>query len=98
VLAAALLTPVPPGAAPTSPPADATLSPDAVRRAPAAVVPADANVRVVREWSGSVCRSKLVNDGPTPVRVQEVVLFDIPHALPPETHLYGEGFTKLCTL
>ena len=25
----------------------------------------------------------------------EVVLFDVPHALPPETHVYGEGFQML---
>jgi alpha-galactosidase len=73
---------------------------EAVQRAPAAVVPADpaaatGDVRVVRDWSGSLCRGKLVNDGKTPVKIKEVVLFDIPHAYPPETHLYGEGFTML---
>src|SRR5262249_32794487 len=29
------------------------------------------------------------------VKVKEVVLFGVPHAFPPETHLYGEGFTML---
>src|SRR5437588_567617 len=77
-----------------------SLTPDAVRQAPARVVAAGgaatpAAVRVVRDWSGPLCRSRLVNDGPAPVRVQEVVLFDVPHALPPETALYGEGFTML---
>jgi alpha-galactosidase len=82
------------GAAP-----DRTITPESVRQAPAAVVPADAagaaGVKVVREWSGPYCRSRLVNEGAAPVRVKEVVLFDIPHAYPPETHLYGEGFTML---
>jgi alpha-galactosidase len=73
---------------------------EAVKRAPAKIVAADGAtapdaVRVVREWSGSLCRARLVNEGKVPVRVHEVVLFDVPHALPPETHLYGEGFTML---
>jgi alpha-galactosidase len=75
-----------------------TLSLDAVQKAPAKVVPVEgdaAEVKVVREWAGMVCRAKLVNEGKAPVKVKEVVLFDVPHALPPETHLYGEGFTML---
>jgi alpha-galactosidase len=73
---------------------------DALRQAPATVVPADgaevpADVKVVRDWTGSLCRTRLVNGGKAPVRVREVVLFDVPHDLPPETHLYGEGFTML---
>ena len=73
---------------------------DAVKQAPASVVtadgtPAPADVKVVRDWSGAVCRARVVNDGKAPVRVKEVVLLDLPHAYPPETHLYGEGFTML---
>src|SRR5207244_4305032 len=37
----------------------------------------------------------LINEGKGPVQVKEVVLFNVPHAFPPETHLYGEGFTML---
>jgi alpha-galactosidase len=71
-----------------------------VQQAPAAVVPADGTtlpdgVKIVREWNGSLCRSRLVNDSKTPVKVKEVVLFDMPHNYPPQTHLYGEGFTML---
>jgi alpha-galactosidase len=82
----------------TAPPT--ALTPDEVRQAPARVVTADgaaapAGVKVEREWSGPFCRAKLINGGTTPVRIKEVVLFDIPHAFPPETHLYGEGFTML---
>jgi alpha-galactosidase len=71
---------------------------DAVKRAPAKVVTAEdteapPEVKVVRDWSGPLCRSRIVNEGKKPIRVKEIVLFDVPHALPPETHLYGEGFT-----
>jgi alpha-galactosidase len=95
-LSAALLAAV--GLWPTAARADQgpTLSLEAVRGAPARVVPAEAaGVRVVREWSGPLCRARLVNDGKAPAVIKEVVLFDIPHAYPPETHLYGEGFTML---
>jgi alpha-galactosidase len=50
---------------------------------------------VVREWDGDLCRSRLLNAGPRPVRIREVVLFDVVHGLPPETALYGEGFQML---
>jgi alpha-galactosidase len=77
----------------------AGITPEAVRNAPAAVVTADGAagqmVKVVREWAGPFCRARLVNDGTAAVRVKEVVLFDVPHDLPPETRLYGEGFTML---
>ena len=79
-----------------------SLSLDALRQAPASVVPADASeaeaardVKVVRDWTGALCRSRVVNEGKTPLRIREVVLFDVPHAYSPETHLYGEGFTML---
>jgi alpha-galactosidase len=78
----------------------AGLSLEAVRRAPATVTTTDgtaapAEVKVVREWTGPLCRSRVVNEGQAAVRIKEVVLFDVPHALPPEAHLYGEGFTML---
>jgi alpha-galactosidase len=77
-----------------------TLTLDAVRRASSSVVasedvPAPAEVKVVRDWSGPLCQARLVNEGKKPVQVKEVILFDIPHAYPAETHLYGEGFTML---
>jgi alpha-galactosidase len=56
---------------------------------------APAQVRLVREWRGAVCRSRVVNRGRAGVRLKEVVLFDIAHRLPPETRLYGEGFQML---
>jgi alpha-galactosidase len=52
-------------------------------------------LRLTRVWDGPLCRSRLVNTGGQPVRLKEVVLFDVEHALPPETKLYGEGFQML---
>src|SRR5438105_7222136 len=52
-------------------------------------------VKLVREWRGPVCRSRVVNRGRAGVRLKEVVLFDIAHRLTPETKLYGEGFQML---
>jgi alpha-galactosidase len=52
-------------------------------------------VELIREWSGSFCRSRLVNRGRVAVRVKEVVLFDTDLKLPPATVLYGEGFQML---
>src|SRR5438270_1114090 len=54
-----------------------------------------AQVKLIREWRGPVCRSRMVNRGRAGVRLKEVVLFDIAHRLPPETKLYGEGFQML---
>jgi alpha-galactosidase len=77
-----------------------TLTRSALEGAPATVLLADGNkapadAQVLREWTGSLCKSRLVNRGQAPIKVKEVILFDVPHAYPPETHLYGEGFTML---
>lgn len=53
------------------------------------------DVRLIPEWSGNLGRFKVVNQGTKPVRIQEVVLFDLPHALPETTPIYGEGFQML---
>ena len=53
------------------------------------------SVDLVREWSSGICRSRVVNRGSEPVRLKEVVLFDLELALPPETALHGEGFQML---
>src|SRR5262249_7039772 len=67
--------------------------------APGSVVSADRSaaprVRVIREWNGTLCRSRLVNEGREPVRLKEVVLFGIELTLPPATGLYAEGFQML---
>ena len=73
---------------------------DDVRKSPGAVVPSDpqaavAGVKLVRDWDGDLCVSRIVNDGKTAVRVKEVVLFTVPLALPPETGFYGEGSQML---
>ena len=52
-------------------------------------------IKLIREWRGALCRSRLVNRGKKSVPVKEVVLFDLALALPSETRLYGEGFQML---
>ena len=54
-----------------------------------------AKVKLVRQWRGSTCRSRLVNNGAKSVRIREVVLFDLNLPLPPDTRLFGEGFQML---
>ncbi len=54
-----------------------------------------AQVALSREWQGSACTLRLTNVSNAPVSPREVVLFRLPHALPPETGLYGEGFSML---
>jgi alpha-galactosidase len=71
-----------------------------LKNASSRVVPvgdADAigQVKLVRQWSGALCHSRLVNRGRKAVRVKEVVLFDFVLPLPPDTRLYGEGFQML---
>ena len=68
--------------------------------APSAVVPVSdstpvSEVKLTRRWSGSFCRSQLVNHGRKPAKVKEIVLFDLDLPLPAETRLYGEGFQML---
>ncbi|HJQ23077.1 MAG TPA: glycoside hydrolase family 36 protein [Blastocatellia bacterium] len=68
--------------------------------APSRVVPAGAaddvtQIKLIREWRGPLCRSRLINRGPKAARLKEVVLFDLALALAPDTRLYGEGFQML---
>jgi alpha-galactosidase len=70
-----------------------------IRRSQGAVIGGDGTrldaVDLIREWSGSFCRSRLVNRGRAAVRVKEVVVFGTDLKLPPATGLYGEGFQML---
>ena len=52
-------------------------------------------IKVVRRWSGSICHSHVTNQGRDPVKIKEVVLFDLNLSLPSSTRLYGEGFQML---
>ena len=68
--------------------------------APSSVIPAVdgadvSQIKLERRWSGSVCQSRLTNNGREPVKVKEVVLFDLQLSLPASTRLYGEGFQML---
>ena len=76
------------------------VTPESFKRAPSRVVLADDvaasdTIRLVRTWDGDVCRSRLTNTGNKAAAIKEVVLFDVPHALLPETPVYGEGFQML---
>jgi alpha-galactosidase len=53
------------------------------------------SVKLTRRWVGPICTSTLVNSGRQPVKIKEVVLFDLRPNLPPTTPLYGEGFQML---
>src|SRR5260221_5030449 len=52
-------------------------------------------VELSRDWSGQICRSRVVNRGARPVALQEVVLFDLALDFPASTALYGESFQML---
>ncbi|HET7287112.1 MAG TPA: hypothetical protein VFI71_06560, partial [Pyrinomonadaceae bacterium] len=52
-------------------------------------------VKIERRWEGRVCYSQIVNQGTQPVRLKEVLLFDLALSFPPTTRLYGEGFQML---
>jgi alpha-galactosidase len=70
------------------------------RGAPSIVVPLVegvdvSHVKVERRWKGSVCHSQLINRGREPLKIKEVVLFDLQVSLPSSTRLYGEGFQML---
>ena len=54
-----------------------------------------AGVTVTPGWDGERCRPRITNTTRRQVLVREVVLFSVPHALPPETRLYGESFQML---
>jgi len=87
-------------AAAPSPTSRSVLALDSVRNAHRTVCltgspTTDDKIEVRCDWQGSFCKVTLVNAGPRPVRVHEVVVASIPHDLPPETPSWGEGFTML---
>src|SRR6266496_3307013 len=71
-----------------------------IEKSASAVVPVtdatgSGQVKLIREWKGLFCRSRLINRGGKSVKIKEVVLFDLPLSLPTSTRLYGEGFQML---
>ena len=53
-------------------------------------------VRLERKWSGHRCQSVLVNIGREPLRLGNIILFDVTrHGLDSATPIYGEGFQML---
>ena len=68
--------------------------------APSSVIPlipgADVSgIKVEQGWQKAICHSQLVNQGREPVRIKEVVLFDLQLSWPASSRLYGEGFQML---
>lgn len=57
--------------------------------------PGRAALRLHRRWLGARCTAELVNTGQRPVRIQEIVLLELEHALPATTQIQGEGFQML---
>jgi alpha-galactosidase len=77
-----------------------TLDQRSFANSPGAVVPVHESesvgeVKLIRTWKGPLCRISLINRGPRPVGVKEVILFDLSLTLPPQTRLYAEGFQML---
>src|SRR5262249_19190656 len=96
---ATVATSVLPGAQASAPDSPAL---ERLRRAPSHVILADGSTAgddrelvIERSWDGAWCRSSLVNQSKQPVAIKEIVLFDLPLDLPPETTLYGESFQML---
>jgi len=48
-----------------------------------------------RDQDGPLLRTRVVNRGTTPMPLHDIVVFEQPIALAPETALYGEGFQML---
>jgi alpha-galactosidase len=72
---------------------------DSVKRARGFAVGAGgadvAALELTREWSGTVCRSRLTNRGTTAAPVREVVLFDLDNQFQLHAPIYGESFQML---
>src|SRR5258705_9108240 len=69
-------------------------------KAPSRVVPVSARdsvneLKLTRQWKGSLCLSRLTNSGMQPVKIKEVVLFDLQLPLPASTRLYDVSFQML---
>ena len=54
------------------------------------------HVQLKRNWHDDRCNFTLTNTGQNPVRLRNIILFDLAaHGLDPATPMYGEGFSKL---
>lgn len=57
--------------------------------------PATKKVHLVRQWQGAHATFRVNNAGDEAVKVREIVLFELDHALPADTRVHGEGFQML---
>ncbi len=69
-------------------------------KAPYKIVPFGATknisgIKLVRDWIGPLCNSRVTNEGTAATRLKEIVLFEVPLNLSPTTEFYGEGFQML---
>jgi alpha-galactosidase len=76
------------------------LPPDFLLHAESVILPTDpgtdiSGLKLERPWEQGRIKAQLTNHGSAPVRIREVVLFRVPHSLPDDTALYGEGFQML---
>jgi alpha-galactosidase len=53
------------------------------------------DVELIRDWSGSLCRSRVANRSGRAVPIKEIVIVDVELSMPASTALYGEGFQML---
>src|SRR5688572_19326660 len=56
---------------------------------------APGTVQLTRALYDGFCQPQIRNAGAAPVALKEVVLFAVPHTMPADTPLYGEGFQML---
>lgn len=71
-----------------------------LEHAPAAVRVADGDgtapdVSIEREWKDGRCRSFVINRGRSAAKLSEAQIFSVPLPFPPDSRVYGEGFTML---
>ena len=100
ILSAALISPLLPSAvlAQASPPSD-RLDKQTLEQSRSLVVSVlnedVSEIILDRTWREQIVTPVLENRGKRAIRIKEVILFDLPINLPPETRLYGEGFQML---
>lgn len=52
-------------------------------------------IHLSKTWEGDACKSTIINQGDSCVRLKEVIMFTGEHGLKENTPMYGEGYSKL---
>jgi alpha-galactosidase len=75
---------------------------DQIRKATPRVILAgnqnSAGVVVEGAWRHGLWSGRVINQSKAPVFIEEIVLFELDHGLPPETRVYGESFQMLAQI